>query len=60
MKDRMAHEKTKRRLDVLNGVPGFINKLINHECIDNKRNFKSSTPQDHVNIYKFYETFNWV
>ena len=54
----MAHGKTKRRLDVLNGVPGFINKLINHECIDNKRNFKSSTPQDHVNIYKFYETFN--
>ena len=42
----MAHGKTKRRLDVLNGVPGFINKLINHECIDNKRNFKSSTPQD--------------
>ena len=40
MKDRMAHGKTKRRLDVLNGVPGFINKLINHECIDNKRNFK--------------------
>ena len=36
MKDRMAHEKTKRRLDVLNGVPGFINKLINHERIDNK------------------------
>ena len=24
MKDRMAHGKTKRTLDILNGVPGII------------------------------------
>ena len=34
----------------------FINKLINHECIDNMRNYKSITPQDHVNICKFHKT----
>ena len=33
----------------------FINKLMNHGCID-KRNFKNITPQDHVNICKFYKT----
>ena len=29
---------------------------MNHECIYNKRNYKSITPQDHVNIFKFYKT----
>ena len=38
----------------------FINKLINHECIDNKRNYKSITPHDHANICKFYKTLTWV
>ena len=34
----------------------FINKLINHERIDNKRNYESITPQDHISICKFYKT----
>ena len=35
----------------------FINKLMNLGCID-KSNYKSITPQDHVNISKFYKTLS--
>ena len=38
----------------------FTNKLINHEWIHNKRNYKSITQQDHANIRKFYKTLTWV
>ena len=57
MKDCMAHGKTKRRLDIKwrTWYNSFINKLINQSVsIIRKRNYKSITLQDHVDICKFY------